>query len=168
MKGIICLLVAVLLLAACSGGVSQEEHDRVLAERDALQSIVDEIEEAGALAVAVAAAVEEADPAAAAAHFAADAFYEDAAEGASVTGRFGIEGIFGTFVRPDQPIVNTAIYAGPGFVVTEWTWDLKCFFGTCKRQYGELVTVRGITLQIVEDGEVVRNTDYPAYSPGGY
>jgi hypothetical protein len=30
------------------------------------------------------------------------------------------------------------------------------------------VQIRGITLQVMENGEVIRNSDYPAFGPDGY
>ena len=51
----------------------------------------------------------------------------------------------------------------PDFIVTEFVWTQSCTFAACSPEtFGEPVEVRGIVLQVVENGEVIR-TDYVAY-----
>jgi len=110
------------------------------------------------------AAVEAADVQAVGAFFAEDASYEDPAAGMAVEGRSRVESMFGSFLSTESPIDNTAVFVGPDFAVTEFVWTQPCTFAACSDElFMEPVEVRGIVLLVVDDGEVVRETDYIAY-----
>ena len=113
------------------------------------------------------AAVEAADQLAVGAFFAEDAFFEDPAAGSETTGRSAIQSMYGSFLSSASPIENTAIYVGPGFAVTEFVWTLPCTFAACSTAvFMEPIEVRGIVLHEIENGEIVRETDYIAYPRG--
>lgn len=127
-------------------------------------SVEDEIEVTQQIADELAVAVEAADPRGIGEFFAENALYEDPAAGMAVRGRSAIEATFGAFLSPEEPIENTAVFVGPGFAVTEFAWNQRCTFVACSPEmFGEPVEVRGIILHLVEDGEVIRETDYIAY-----
>ncbi len=110
------------------------------------------------------AAVEAVDVQSVGAFFAEDAFYEDPAAGMAVTGRSSVQFTYGAFLSTESPIENTNIFVGPDFAVTEFVWIQPCTFAACSDDlFLEPVEVRGIILHVVEDGEVVRETDYIAY-----
>jgi hypothetical protein len=131
---------------------------------DSIGDLQDQIETTQEIADGLGAAVEAADARGVGEFFAENAFYEDPAAGMAVTGRSSIEAMFMGFLSSEAPIENTAIFVGPGFTVTEFVWTQPCTFAACSPEmFREPVEVRGIVLQVVEDGEVIRETDYIAY-----
>lgn len=167
---VVILLMAV--AASCSN-VSQAEYDAVVAERDSLAARLAEIDEAAGIAAGMGAAMEMVEDPLEAAHtvegfFAEDGLWEDAAVGYSASGPSGIRSIAASTLAESEQLVNTQVFAGPGFAVTEWVWTRDCTFPTCSLDRSAPVLVRGITIQVIENGKIVRNSDYPAYSPYGY
>ena len=131
---------------------------------DSTGDLQDQIETTQEIADGLGAAVEAADARGVGEFFAENAFYEDPAAGMAVTGRSSIEAMYMAFLSSEAPIENTAILVGPGFTVTEFVWTQPCTFAACSPEmFREPVEVRGIILHVVEDGEVIRETDYIAY-----
>lgn len=123
-----------------------------------------DIEMTEEVAFGMGAAVAAADSRAVAPFFSEEALFEDPAADMVVTGRSAIQIMFSKFLSSDSPIRNTNIFVGPGFTVTEFVWTQLCSFVACSPEmYWESVDIRGIVLQVVEDGEIVRETDYIAY-----
>ena len=111
--------------------------------------------------------VEAGDTPSVGAFFAQDAFYEDPAAGMEVTGRSSVQAMFGSFMGVDSPIDNTAVFAGPGFAVTEFVWTQPCTFAACgEAVFMEPIEVRGAVVHVIENGEITRETDYIAYPRG--
>lgn len=167
------ILILLIVLASSCSNVSQAEYDAVVAERDSLAARLAEIDEAAAIAAGMGEAMEMVEDPLQAAHivegyFAEDAIWEDAAVGYKATGSSGIRSVAASTLAESEAMVNTEVFAGPGFAVTEWIWTRDCTFPTCSLDRSAPVVVRGITIQVIEDGTIVRNSDYPAYSPYGY
>ena len=131
---------------------------------DSTGDLQDKIEMTQEIADGLGTAVEMADVRGVGEFFSENAFYEDPAAGMAVTGRSAIEAMYAAFLSSENPIENTAMFVGPGFTVTEFVWTQLCTFAACSPEmFREPVQVRGIVLQVVEDGEVIRETDYIAY-----
>ena len=124
----------------------------------------DELESAEEIALGLDSAVEAADADSVGAFFAEEALFEDPAAGVTVSGRAAVESMYGAFLSANSPITNTAIFIGPGFAVTEFVWTQRCTFVACSEpMFNQPIDVRGIVLHVIEDGMVIRETDYIAY-----
>ncbi len=139
----------------------------VITQAGADDALQDDIDAAAQVVNDLNSVVEAGDTPSVGAFFAEDAFYEDPAAGMEVTGRSSVQAMFGSFMGADSPIDNTAVFVGPDFAVTEFVWTQPCSFAACGESvFMEPIEVRGAVVQVIEDGEITRETDYIAYPRG--
>lgn len=147
----VVLMMAVGLVATIAWAMSDGARDS-------------DIEATKAIVLGLNAAVEAADAGSVGDFFAEDAYFEDPAARTAVTGRSAVKSMYMGFLSASAPITNTAVFVGPDFAVTEFVWTQPCTFAACSEpMFNQPIDVRGIVLHIIEDGEVVRETDYVSY-----